>query len=288
MRVAFLNRPRNSWGGDLAAIDATRAALAKVGVETVYDPARLDLFDLIHIVHVNFNWSRENFRRAREAEKPYVVTPTFYPGNYGMSREEIRSAIGGTRGVMPFSQAERKELEDWLDWQGIIEKWDIIPNGTDPMFHACTDDHAVGVCTAAARDYRKGTERVEAACQSIGWPFTYLTGLPPEQMAQEYRKHKVFVSMSESERMSLVIGEALCSGCRVIATTENRGNEWYPGLVRLSPAAPIGRLAQVIREAYDAPVWDWRPNEAARKITWDSVAVQIKAVYERVLCTHPA
>ena len=280
MRVAFLNRPRNSWGGDLAAIDYTCAELAKLGVETVYDPARLDLFDLIHIVHVNFNWSRENFRRAREAEKSYVVTPTFYPGNYGMSESEIREVINGSSAVMPFSEGE---LIDIVRCVGGVKETRIIPNGTDQIFHACTDDHAVGVCTAAARDYRKGTERVEAACQSIGLPFTYLTGLPPEQMAQEYRKHRVFVSMSESERMSLVIGEALCSGCRVIATTENRGNEWYPGLVRLSPAAPIGRLAQVIREAYDAPVWDWRPNEAARKITWDSVAVQIKAVYERVL-----
>ena len=80
--------------------------------------------------------------------------------------------------------------------------------------------------------------------------------------------------------MSLTIGEALCAGCRVMATTGNRGNEWYgDGLYTFDPK---DLTADMIERAYNAKEWDYSPNAAARKLTWDSVALQLKGFYEQV------
>ncbi len=92
----------------------------------------------------------------------------------------------------------------------------------------------------------------------------------------------MFVNASDSERMSLTIGEALCANCRVLATTGNWGNSWYQGLVTFDPKDE-SKLEHLIRWALASPTWDYRPNAAARCLTWEWVAMKIEAVYKEVL-----
>jgi glycosyltransferase involved in cell wall biosynthesis len=132
----------------------------------------------------------------------------------------------------------------------------------------------------------KNMSIVAGICDELGIVCDTVTGVPHKELPAIYAKHKVFVNASGSERMSLTIGEALCAGCRVLATTENRGNEHYPGLVTFNPTGDLSRAALkgLIRGAIFMPhdEWIWRPNDAARKLTWDSVAKQLEQVYLKV------
>ena len=104
-------------------------------------------------------------------------------------------------------------------------------------------------------------------------------------MPQLYKSHRVFVHAADLEVMSLVIGEALCANCRVLATNTNPGNVWYPGLVTFTPHMPANKsaLREKLASAYECPHWDYAPNEAARTLTWDYVAAQLKQLYEEIL-----
>jgi hypothetical protein len=292
VRVAYLNRQRAAHpGGDLTQIDATIAALAPLGIEAVYAPEGWTLdwlrgFDLAHIFHVNFGWSRYNFDRVREAGVPYVVTPIFYPdSSLGMDYDDIREALDGARCVMPNSNVERREMR-WAGVLGYDTPAEAIPNGTDRRFH-WTDggDPRTGVLAVSARGMGdKQCALVAELCDVLGLRFTLASGIDDrDELAEIYKRARVFVNASVSERMSLTIGEALCAGCRVIATRANRGNEWYGnGLATFDPTNRV-QLAAALKVAYEKREWDWSPNRAARTLTWAKVASRLAEVYWRAV-----
>jgi glycosyltransferase involved in cell wall biosynthesis len=286
MKVAILNRERTWFGGDLVAIDATMLALRELGVDCWYGTERpLKDADLVHIFHCNFPWSRENFRLAEQFKKPFVVTPTFYPEDRGMTGEEIAAHLRRAAAVLPFSHTEGREMRAWI---GAEIPYRLIPNGTATMFHSPDGwPERSGVAAAAARaDDGKRWEVIRDACRELSIPFTLLTGLPQEELAAQYMRHKVFVSASITERMSLVIGEALCAGCRVLSTNANRGNEWYgPGLRTVDPKGSVRYFKEQIASAYNSTYWDWSPNAHARNLTWNRVAEQLVEVYEGIACS---
>jgi glycosyltransferase involved in cell wall biosynthesis len=280
VKVAILNRaPGDPIGGDRLGVHFTIEALlrAGVGAEHLWGPGldRLKEFDLAHIYHVNFHFCRQNFRVVRWAKIPYVVTPIFYPEFEEMSHAEQLAALWGAETVLPFSGREGEEIRERFN-----VAYTPIPNGTGPEFHAEPSADRVGVC---ASDWggTKNTDVIAAACAELGIPFTRFQNVPFSRLPEEYRKFRLFVTATRSDRMSLAVGEALCSGCRVLASTANRGNEWYPGLETIAPDAPQAEWTARIRDAYTAIEWDWPPNLAARELTWDSVAALLKRQYEK-------
>lgn len=288
MKVAVLNREPSAYpGGDLVAINALIYAIhelsVNVTVEYIYGqwvPEQLRSFDLIHIFHCNFGWSRINFEGAINSKVPYVVTPVFYPEfTYGVEAPEMAQWLRGAKAVMPFSHREASILIKEIG--GIMVH--IIPNGTANAFHAdISSENRLGVLAVSARDGEKNIDRVRNACASLGFPYVQAVGVPHSMMPAIYRRSKVFVNASGSERMSLTIGEALCSGCRVLATKHNWGNEWYPGLATIDPDNDIQVMAK-IESAYKAPVWDYRPNIVAKSMTWRLMAQKLIDVYKQVL-----
>lgn len=284
MKVAFLNRGRVHPGGDLIALDATVEALRRLGVECVetgWDRQAMASggFDLAHIFHCDFDWSKGNYEAVQAVGLPYVLTPIYY-GFYGTHAAPI---LDNAKAILPFSQLEAGELPC-----GNRKRITVIPNGTDKEFfywHDSVDGRVRRVlCVSARGKSDKNAEVVERICKRNGYKFVCATDLTREDLATYYKASSVFVNASPSERMSLTIGEALCAGCRVLATKHNWGNEWYPGLVTFDPTDEI-KLEHLIRWAINSASWDYRPNEAARQLTWDWVASKIKAVYEEVLCS---
>ena len=92
-----------------------------------------------------------------------------------------------------------------------------------------------------------------------------------------YKAHRLFVNNSDSERMSLTVGEALCAGCRVVSNHGNRGAENYRNLI-------VDYITEdLIARSYNLPDWDYLPNHDARQLTWDLVATRLIKVYEEVL-----
>jgi hypothetical protein len=159
----------------------------------------------------------------------------------------------------------------------------IIPNGTDPIFHHEADQREKSVLTVSARGPSdKGVPMVAGICKRLGVLYFNASDLVHSSLSTCYPHFKVFVNASGSERMSLTIGEALCAGCRVLATEENWANAWYPGLVTFNPSDEL-YLEHLIRLALTSADWDYRPNAAARCLTWDFVAEKLEGVYKEVL-----
>lgn len=297
MRIAFLNRRADSHpGGDLTQISATMHALNAAGVECEYAPEGWSLdwlrsFDLAHVFHLNFSWSTYNWTRCVDAGVPYVLTPIFYPQtDLGADAQTMRRGLYHASYVTPNSHREYEELIATLAIQP-IETFDYpaalpIPNGTDRKVFAGLDrvGDRSGVICVTPRDGDKNTRVVEDVCRALGLPYRCVSGIESRvELARVYRSALVFVNASLSERMSLTTGEALVAGCRVIDTVHNRGNSWYgEGLAREDPLHPRA-LMNHIRVAYESTDWDYSPNVAARRLTWDVVADQLLRVYRRVL-----
>lgn len=287
MRVCFLNRLRGNYpGGDFIGMEATIAALRRAEIDAFFledfrDP--LPEADIYHVFHCNFGWSKEILHRLSIFNK-IVLTPIFYPDqNIGLAFDEVKCLFIQAGIITPFSWTETGEIHSCPLLSGIPRTFVPIPNGTDPMFHQPNDQpHRDGVLTVCARYPDKNVELVSSVCIELGIPYGVCHDNKHENMPEVYAAYRVFVNCSNSERMSLTTGEALCAGCRVIDTTENRGNEWYRPIAQVCPWSREG-LKGMIRWAYSSPTWDWRPNDEARKLTWDEVAKRLVEVYRRIL-----
>jgi len=283
-------------GGDCIALDATMEALRKRGIECIEtgwdrDAMRAGNFDLAHIQHCNFSWSWGNYDAVRDVGLPYVLTPVYYPGPLlsGITREQLIEIFVGAKKVLTFSPKESEVIYSeigGLDRKAFFSKHTFIPNATDLSFHAYDNrEHmsTLDVLAVSARgDSDKNIGMVKRICERLYRPLTVATGLSRGELAYAYKQHRVFVNASESERMSLTIGEALCAGCRVLATDQNWGNSHYPGLVTFGPTDEL-HLEHLIKWALTLEQWDYRPNAAARCLTWDWVAEKLEGVYREVL-----
>jgi glycosyltransferase involved in cell wall biosynthesis len=282
MKIAILNRAPLPQGGDGIALRHTVAALERQGVKAVHiwggAWGYLTGFDLAHCFHLDFDWAVANYDLVRQSRVPYVSTPIFYPDAEGISDSVKRAILMQAKAVLPFSHAEGRELQ--ARFGPVV--YQPVPNGAGPEFRAKPSQDRVGVC---ASDWLGGkhTEVIEQACAELHIPFRRFKDTPYAEMPGELRKYRVFATATSSDRMSLAVGEALCAGCRVIASDANRGNEWYPGLATIHAGASADLWRLRIAYAYASETWDWTPNVVARRITWDSVATQLKAVYERAL-----
>ena len=258
-------------------------ALQKLGIEceNVYGdwgPEMLHRFDVIHLQHCNFTFTREGWQKTLQSGRPYVVLPIFYPTNaLGMTYEDMWLMFRRSRGVVPLSFREAREITELTGFSGPFH---VIPHGTEERFHFDGPDRQFVMC-ANARG-QKGESLVEKVCQRLKLPFRYVTGIPHKALHQVYRQAKIFVHSSPDDRMSLTVGEALCSGCRVISSDRDRGNEWFPGLKACNPESEE-ELESYISMAWRSEKWDWRPNERARTMTWELAARKWLRVYEEAL-----
>ena len=258
------------------------AALERLGVHCTniygeWGPEHLHEYDLVVIQHCNFTWSRDNWWKTLASRRPYVVLPIFYPTDaLGMNYSEMRTMFENASAVVPLSFTEAREIGQLTGFAGPFH---VIPHGTEERFswHQPMIERQFVMCANARGD--KGESLVERVCGRLNLPFRYVIGVPHEKLHLVYRQAKVFVHSSPDDRMSLTVGEALCSGCRVISSTGDRGNEWFPGIVECDPKDEE-LLEIAIAGAWNYPEWDWSPNETARTMTWERAALAWKRVYE--------
>lgn len=281
MRVVFINRnPSTHQGGDLIMLDCLMAALRKLGVQCTnlygeWGPEHLHQFDVVHLQHSNFTFTKEGWWKILASHRPYVVSPIFYPTDaLGMNYDEMRSMFEQASAICPLSFKEAREITQLTGFSGPFH---IIPHGTEERFQFDGPDRQFVMC-ANARG-QKGEGLVEKVCQRLNLPFRYVTGIPHKALHQVYRQAKVFVHSSPDDRMSLTVGEALCSGCRVISSDRDRGNEWFPGLKACNPESEED-LLQWIGMAWRSEKWDYSPNAVARTMSWDVAARKWLKAYE--------
>jgi hypothetical protein len=276
MKLAILNRDPNTHpGGDVLSARELAAALRELDVEAdVFEtpgwtPADLAPYDWVYVKHVNFGWSWFNLTQTWAAGKPYVLQPMFYPRvDLGMDKQQITAALDGAAVVHVNSQRERDVIDATVGMpEGV--KLLVAPNGTIKDFHIHDwHDRPIVASVSARGDSDKNLEKVRKFCEMV--PFISAVDVPYGSMPAFYTRVRLFINASSSERCSRTIAEALCSGCRVLATKHNWGNEWYgDGLVTFDPEEDFSEL---IHEVYYDKYWDYTPNEAAREWTWERVA----------------
>src|SRR5438552_18257931 len=135
MRICFLNRAPSAYpGGDVLSINETIDALKPLGVDAKYvhgewGPKDLQPFDLVHVKHVNFSWSKWNFEQVWTSGKPYVVQPVFYPRtDLGMSAEDMTHAFRMARTVVPYT---------WGEWRSVVSMLAVDDEGGIPIRVQC-------------------------------------------------------------------------------------------------------------------------------------------------------
>ena len=282
MNIAYLNRnPDTHPGGDLIMMHCLMAALEKLGVHCTniygeWSPETLHQYDLVVIQHSNFTWSKDNWWKTLASRRPYVVLPIFYPTDaLGMTYSEIRTMFENASAVVPLSFTEAREIRTLTGYSGPFH---VIPHGTEERFHwRDGGDRPYVMCANARGD--KGEQLVKRVCDRLGLHCLYARQTSHKDMPEVYKSAKVFVHSSPDDRMSLTVGEALCSGCRVISSTGDRGNEWFPGIVACDPQRE-NDISSWIYAAWNAEHWGWTPNETARTMTWEKAALAWKRVYE--------
>ncbi len=293
MRVAILSRERSTHpGGDLIHIDAVTRELSMMGVERVYfdgcrggkglPPGELEGFDLIHQYHINVSWVRECVQSGIRSGLPMVVTCVFYPsGNLGVSWEETKEWLWSMDGVLVYSAKEEKLIRERCGYTGAI---DYVYPGVSPTFFG-PDDVAGrhGVLTVEAREGAKNTKSVEEACAKLDLFYWKVTGIPHAKLPDIYRKARVYVLPSNPEAWGHTVLESLAAGCRSIITEVSGAVEWLPGLVTVDPASNVATMVSLIKWAYETKQWDYRPNQAARRMTWRKCAEKTLNVYRRVV-----
>lgn len=285
MKIGVLNRdPLAHPGGDVIHIQQLSKALRRRGVERTYlrewTPESLRAFDLVHIYHVNFGWSRINFEGVLKSGVPYIVTTIFYPTDkLGVGYREIQAWLEKARAVVSYSHAEALEIEQLTSFPSILVT--LIPPGASRDFRAYFSLDRELVIADAARIGDKNTHLVERACRDLHLPFRLVQGLAYEDLPPIYKVGRVFVNASGSERFGLSIIQGLASGCRVLATKYSRGLEWFPGIEAIDPLGED--LTPRIERAYHAEHWNWEPNRIARLLTWNRAAGEYRTLYERAL-----
>jgi UDP-glucose:(heptosyl)LPS alpha-1,3-glucosyltransferase len=109
--------------------------------------------------------------------------------------------------------------------------------------------------------------RVLAARSGIAEHVDFIGAVPPASMAELYRTHDALVHPTFYDPCSLVVLEALASGCPVVTTRRNGASEWFEagrhGLVIDDPR-DTDALAKAIGALADAPRRQHMAAEAAR------------------------
>ena len=295
LKVLFFNRDHSLWmGGDAMQLDATRCALEALGVQTTYSSdLTIDLmpFDVVHLFHLNFQWTATLARRCREAGKPYVVSAIFFPEVRDVSAAEMRTIVEHSHATMVFSAAERDLIVRATGADA--RQMCIVPNGIDHQVWNRGRRRFGPILTFARLTPAKGLIHAAQACCELGIPYVVFgpgAGYPQYEddlrqlgarllgahrqavLATAARMASVFVCPSFSDVQSLSVLEAAQCGLPIVDSIHNPGASLLPSSMIVDPSDHQA-LVHAIRTQRAAP------DNTDRVPTWDDVARQVLALY---------
>lgn len=302
MRVLFFNRNHSSWpGGDAVHLEHTMLELRKLGVECDYrytlpTVEELKTYDLVHVFHINFNWSRLIIQECLIEQIPYVITPLFYPEKFDVEFPEMKGYLDAAKKVFVLSPTEEQEMIKLTGCNG--ENIAIIPNGVDKDLFNYEGRDATSfsrAITLARVIPSKGILEAALACQRLEIPFAYAgqvhdqayheqilaTGaqylgvLQPEDVARALKTSHLYICTSESERMSLGVLEAAACGLPIVDSIHNRGAYLLPHSERVDPKNNDDLDAAILHKWYVQQNLD-------TVLSWSDVAREVKAFYDEL------
>lgn len=130
--------------------------------------------------------------------------------------------------------------------------------------------------------------REEARCRRLDEAVTFCGWIPSQRMPELYRRHDLYVSASAQEGMSNAMLEAMASGLPIVTTRCEGTDELVADNGVVVERAEAEDLACVIGElGADRSRLTAMARAARRRaegFTWDAVAQQYLALYERIAC----
>jgi len=293
MKILFFNRNPKLWiGGDAIQVEKTAESLRKLGYEVniVFEPYLLDEnYDIYHIFHLNFNWSKAALEWVLKNKKPYVVSAVFFPKVYASTFNEMRDYVNQSLFTIALSEKEKEEMVYFLKCNP--EKIIIIPNGVDksifyPDKNIKKEDFVISI---GRLQEAKGIEFLIEACNKLNLPLRYISSeckgdwaykikakiqdyyqnISPKEVANLLRRSKVYVCPSLTERHSLGVLEAVSCGLPVVDSIFHRGANHQPSSLIVDPR-DTNQLAEAIKK-------QWGKENHDKVLSWDEVA---KIIFE--------
>jgi len=273
-------------------------------------------FDL---VHVHSYHALPSMMTGFTTCSPLVFTPHYHGRGHSPLGSVLhiayrilqRPLLVRAAAIICVSRAEVALMQ--RDFPGTSSRIVQIPNGVDVVGIRSADpfpDAGIVVLTSGRILAYKGIDRVIRAIATLDERYRLvIVGDGPERPAlhslahdlgvgdrvtfsgvvsrselfQWLRTAAVYVSMSTSEAFGIAPLEAAVAGCRVIVSDIPAHREVLasvPGVTLLSPSASTIELAEAIgRGDQDTS----RSDRSVEAVSWDQVAEQTIAVYERAL-----
>ena len=308
IRVAITNR--NPWklptkwdGGDMTNALGYVRGLRALGVTADFVPwDELDEkdYDLIHLFHTQFDWSREVVKRTR---KPLVVTAIT---QLSPETKDVAPVVKRAKAVLCYSRLEEEWYAERFPKQP-REKFSTVPQGVDAGIYEGGRDVTPTFSVFMAGRYcpTKNQMAVLRACKQLGVPVTfagmvdresgsYLATLRKEvhiwkearffgmlkgeELWRRYRAAHVHVQPSTFESFGLCTWEALAAGCNVVAPARGFGRPFFE---------PHGTCTepdqQAVLEAIQFELRQPRDRHKFRPPTWEQVSRNLIPVYREAM-----
>lgn len=299
MTVLFQNRDPKAWiGGDQIQLDKTREALEKLGVETrfsslnIADPEDIVDVDIVHCFNFSMPWTKYQIWNAKKLKKKVVCSMIYHETDQFISYETQQAMIDELDYCIFLTEGEVFRALRHLKIP--LEKIKIIPNGIESWwFNEVIPAPQFDVLTVGRMDGTKGQVAVAQACKKLGLTYfcigekgseteelqrlrvTVIEPLSHEKLKPYYAACKIYALASKNEVMPLTVMEAGTQAKNIVLTS---GCEWK------IPAEYVkyqnfGSICQGIEKSLTKG-----PNlafkEQLRSMTWDSVALKLKELYD--------
>lgn len=291
MKVAFINRPKDSWiGGDYVQMEKTADELRKLGIEvTIFETpfplptSIMNDIDIVHLWNFTMDWTKSGIWMAKGHKKKTVCSMIYHDVS-SISDETQQIMIDNLDRAIFLCPQEKERADKHIK----VTNYVFIPNGIDkwwlePVDYK-TEDY---VLTVGRIDGTKGQLEVAKECKKLGLKYKivgeninheylklcqkngveYLGVLTGDKLKEVYAKCRVYVLKSNTEIMPLTVMEAGALNKPVVLNDKCLFK--FPG------------ISNSIEEA-----WNKTDNKELydfiSKTTWESIAKLIKQQYETI------
>lgn len=301
MKILFQNRKESLWvGGDMIQLRKTLEALKKLNVDVdffpesyILTPEEMKKYDIVHLWNFSMMWTKYQLWVARKHKIPVVCSMIYHEGDNFIPYPLQQVMLNELSAQIYLTESEKERVKRRLTPVGDTY---VIPNGIDEFWFKDIDIPKERIVLTVGRiEPNKGQLAVARACEKMKIPYicvgecedeeyrkellshnALLIGKKsPEELIKYYAKAKVFALVSKAEIFPLTVMEAMAQNCQIVLTDTS---EWKPDVVY----AKYGDENSIKNAIKFAISDDKKYRNYVRQFTWDSVAMQLLEIYNKI------
>lgn len=305
MQILYQNRNPQLWnGGDMMKMRKFQKYIREYGhnVEFFFDP-KIDLgrFDLVHGYNLNFPWTWEQCRNAKQQHKPFIVSSIYFPG-VGIN-EEIRDVIDYASAIVVFSELERDRIMETHSLpDSYLNKFHIITNGVDMTFYSEIErDKDIDILIVGTIHKRKqqlmavqlanefdiiptviGSPHDQNYLNMLrGFDMHYHAFMSHEKLSEYYKRAKIILQPSTFDPYPNTLLEGALAGCNVVMTDATYVPDDFPNIHKVS-VTDMNQWKKIVKKLLKQK----KPNIKSQKYVlknfrWEDKAKEMIELYEQ-------